>query len=196
VTEGERGIRARIEGRTPRNQTGGGGATVPTPPDAIVVTQDCDERYPTLNAPDAAQTPTADQVLNDARRILEERSAATDRQIPQERRAERMLDVEERDRTVSRKRRAVVDVANRAHVEVDEPHIARVGRVVKTFAEGVVDCVTQSPVMTPADANCPGVTDAVGRCVEDLVEKLETQILRSQIRRREIDRRPARQETS
>src|SRR5262245_19850118 len=196
LTDGATRIPARIDERNTRNQIRTDGTNVPIHSDAIVVTQDCDERYPTLNAPDAAQAPTADQVLNDARRILEEGSAATDRQIPQERRAERVLDVEERDRTVGRKRRAVVDVANRAHVEVDEPHIARVRRVVKTFAESVVDCVAQPLVMTPADANRPGVADAVGRRVEDLVEKLEAQILRSQIRWREIDRRPARQETS
>src|SRR5262249_18213854 len=132
---GTPGTPGSIEERNPRTKTRREGANVPIHPDAIAPTQDCDERYPTLKAPDAAQAPTADQVLNDARRILEEGSAATDRQIPQERRAERVLDVEERDRTVGRKRRAVVDVANRAQVEVDEPHIARVRRVVKTFAE-------------------------------------------------------------
>src|SRR5262250_772570 len=185
-------IPSRINERNARNQVGTDGANVPLHSDTIIVTQDSDERNPTLNAPDAAQAPTADQVLDDARGIFEERSAATDRQIPEERRAERVLDVEERDRTVVRKRRAVVDVADRAHVDVDESHIARVGRVVKTFAKGIVDCITQSVVMTPADANCPGVTDAVGRSVEDFVEKLEAQILSTQIRRREIDQRPAR----
>src|SRR5262249_9561964 len=87
LTDGATRIPARIDERTTRTKIRRYGATFPTHSDAIVAPQDCDERYPTLNAPVAAQAPTADQVLNDARRILEEGSAATDRQIPQERRA-------------------------------------------------------------------------------------------------------------
>src|SRR5207247_713775 len=80
-----------------------------------VVRDDADERRAALKAKNARRTPAAEKRLNKRITVFEKVAALSERQIPDEGRAEIMRDVEGRNGFITAARRAVVNLSVGAH---------------------------------------------------------------------------------
>ena len=145
-----------------------------------------------MNPPHSAQAPTSDQVLNHARRLRKEPAAAAEWKIVEHSRCERVLDVKKRDGSVQIPRRAQIDIAWRADVQVHEAYIPRVRSVIKTLGKGVIRRERQSFPEAALEAGGAGLIDAIGRSIVLLIQNLESQVLGAEIGRANGDQRPAR----
>src|SRR5712692_3400985 len=135
----------RVEERDSGNEIRADGACVARHTQTIVVTKNCHQRQATLNTPDATEAPVTDNALDQPRSFREEPLLPAERQVVEERRAKCVFDVEQRNRAVGRSWRAEVDVARRAHIQVDEPDVAGIRRLVNGLAVSVVRRVGQPP---------------------------------------------------